>query len=85
MTTEAILETVASAARSRRTVAVSLRTEEGNTEAEVEPYSIVRRRREPTLFFWDVRQGRVVGVPVDALVEATATERVFSPRYEVEF
>ncbi len=85
MTSDAVLHTVSEAARGRSTVTVSLRTEEGECQAEVEPYSVVERRQQPTLFCWDIDSHRVVGLPVSELVEAIRTDHHFEPRYDVEF
>lgn len=85
MTTEAILEAVADAARSRHTLAVSLRTDAGDAEAEVEPYSIVRRRVEPTFYCWDVGRRSVVGLPLAEVLSVKPTQHRFAPRYDVEF
>ncbi len=85
MSTEAILDTVATAAKDRSTLTVHLRTDEGENEAEVEPYSVLDRQHPPTFYCWDLERGRVVGMPVTALLHVEVTGRHFEPRYEVEF
>ncbi len=67
MTTESILAAVADAAQSRHTIAVSVHTADGDTEAEVEPYSVIQRRWAPTFYCWDIGLGRIVGLPLASL------------------
>lgn len=76
-----ILDIVAEAARRHSTIDVFLRSVEGETSIEVEPYSVVRHR----LYCWDVHGQRVIAIPVSSLVEVALTGRHFDPRYNIEF
>lgn len=84
MTTESILHTLSEAAREKSTVTIFLRTDVGEKQVEVEPYSIVEKRQQPTLFCWDLGSHRVIGLPVASLVGVAQTSHHFEPRYELE-
>ena len=76
-----VLDTVAEAARRHSTIDVVLRSVEGETSIEVEPYSVVKHR----LYCWDVLGQRTIVIPVSSLVGAAPTGRHFDPRYDIEF
>ena len=79
--TRSHLETIRFAAANR----LSVELDYGGSTARVEPYSLRRAESgDMLLHAWDIERGERRGYRVDGIGDVRPTERVFSPRYEIE-
>ena len=79
--TRSHLEMIRFAAANR----LSVELDYGGSTARVEPYSLRRAESgDMLLHAWDVERGERRGFRIDGIGDARPTERVFSPRYEIE-
>ena len=84
MSLDRSLSILVEAAQQLWTVFVSINTEQGKVDREIEPYSILRREGTQILYFWDLSDRCPGMVRLSQLQSVTASSRHFELRYIVE-
>lgn len=80
-----MLAIISSAGRSRHTVILTAREDDGTIETrEAEPYSFRVRGGRSLFFAYDVAKGGIRSFAVENILDVKETSHTFAPRWPVE-
>ena len=82
-----IIQTIIEAGKQRKTIIINYIELDGTGEGprEVEPYSFRPRDTMEKFFAWDIAKDGMRSFLTDRIKSAEITDRIFMPRYEIEF
>lgn len=86
MNQQTIIETIVRAGRERKVLWIKAREDDGTIEPrEVEPYSFRPKGTKERFYFYCLFHKGTRNFKVENIIDVRITDKVFVPRYDVEF